>query len=76
MNMTGHQRRSAQSIWIVAVLNVVLVTVGLEFAGVTGAAAGTAASSLLWNLWLYRLVRRHVGVHPSIVDAVLHRTVA
>jgi O-antigen/teichoic acid export membrane protein len=76
MNMTGHQRRSAQSIWIVAVFNVVAVTAGLKLAGVTGAAGGTAVSSLLWNMWLYRLVRRHVGVRPSILDAVLHRTLA
>ena len=76
MKLTDNQRRSARSIWLVAVLNVAFVTFGLHLAGVTGAAAGTAASSLAWNLWLYRLVRRHVGVHPSIVDVVLGRRVA
>jgi O-antigen/teichoic acid export membrane protein len=61
---------------VAAQLNVGLVTAGIHLAGVTGAAAGTALSSLGWNLWLYRLVRRHVGIYPSIVDAMLHRPVA
>jgi O-antigen/teichoic acid export membrane protein len=75
MNLTDNQKRTARSIWIAAVLNIGFVTVGIEVAGVTGAAAGTALSSLIWNLWLYRLVRRHVGVAPSIVDAMLRRPV-
>jgi O-antigen/teichoic acid export membrane protein len=73
LKLTDNERRSARSIWIVASLNVVLVTVGLRFAGVTGAAAGTATSSFVWNMWLYRLVRRHVGVHPGIFDVLLGR---
>jgi O-antigen/teichoic acid export membrane protein len=76
MVTTDNQKRTAHSIWLAALLNVVLVSAGIHVAGVTGAAAGTALSSLGWNLWLYRLVRRHVGVYPSIVDAMLHRPVA
>jgi O-antigen/teichoic acid export membrane protein len=73
MNLTDNQTRTARSIWLAALLNVGFVTAGIETAGVAGAAAGTAVSSVVWNLWLYRLVRRHVGVAPSIVDAVLRR---
>lgn len=73
LKLTDNERRTAASLWIVAGLNVAAVLVGLRTAGVTGAAAGTAASSVAWNLWLYRLVRRHVGVHPSIVDALAGR---
>lgn len=76
MNMTDNQRRTARSIWVAALLNVAFVTTGIHVAGVSGAAAGTALSSVVWNLWLYRLVRRHVGIYPSIVDAALGRTVA
>ncbi len=76
LKLTDNERRSARSIWIVAALNVGLVSLGLHFAGVTGAAAGTATSSFIWNVWLYRLVRRHVGVHPSIVDVLLGRRLA
>lgn len=73
MSTTDNQGRTARSIWLAALANVVLVSVGVHVAGVTGAAAGTAISSLGWNLWLYRLVRRHVGIYPSIVDATLRR---
>jgi O-antigen/teichoic acid export membrane protein len=73
MMLTDNQKRSARTIWLAAALNLVLVTIGIHVGGVTGAAAGTALSSLAWNLWLYRLVRRHVGICPSIVDAVLRR---
>lgn len=73
MQLTDNQRRTARTIWLAAALNVVFVSTGIQVAGVSGAAAGTALSSLTWNLWLYRLARRHVGVYPSIVDALLHR---
>jgi O-antigen/teichoic acid export membrane protein len=75
MQLTDNQNRTVRSIWVAAALNILLVTAGIHVAGVTGAAAGTALSSLAWNLWLYRLVRRHVGVCPSIVDALLRRGV-
>jgi O-antigen/teichoic acid export membrane protein len=75
MATTDNQNRTARWIWVAALMNIVLVTGGIQLAGVTGAAAGTAVSSLLWNLWLYHLVRRHVGVYPSIVDAILRRPV-
>jgi O-antigen/teichoic acid export membrane protein len=73
MSTTDNQGRTARSIWIAAVVNVVLVAGGIRVAGVSGAAAGTAISTLAWNLWLYRLARRHIGIRPSIVDAMLHR---
>lgn len=73
MNLTDNQGRTARSIWLAALLNIVFVSVGIELAGVSGAAAGTAVSSVLWNLWLYRLMRRHTGLAPSIVDALLRR---
>lgn len=75
MQLTDNQTRTARAIWLAALLNVAFVGAGIHVAGVTGAAAGTALSSLAWNLWLYRLVRRHVGIYPSIVDALLGRRV-
>lgn len=71
MTMTGHQAVVGRSIWIAALTNLGLVLVGAHLWGVAGATAGTALSSLGWNLWLYHLVRRHVGVRASFVDAVL-----
>jgi O-antigen/teichoic acid export membrane protein len=75
MATTDNQNRTIRSIWLAALANVALVSAGVHLAGVSGAAAGTAISTLAWNLWLYRLVRRHVGVFPSIVDAMRRRPV-
>jgi O-antigen/teichoic acid export membrane protein len=76
MATTDNQLRSARWIWLAALANVAFVTTGLHVGGVSGAAAGTAISTLGWNLWLYRLVRVHVGVRASIVDAMLRRPAA
>jgi O-antigen/teichoic acid export membrane protein len=76
MQLTDNQTRTARTIWLAAALNVAFVLAGIHTAGLTGAAAGTALSSLAWNLWLYRLARRHIGIYPSIIDALLHRSPA
>lgn len=70
MTMTGHQDIVGRAIWPAAALNVALVIAATHLFGVPGAAAGTAISSLLWNLWLHRLVVRHTGMRVSFVDAI------
>ncbi|MCU1489109.1 MAG: polysaccharide biosynthesis protein, partial [Acidimicrobiaceae bacterium] len=76
MKLSGHQRQSVQAIVVFAAANVMLVLLGIHLGGITGAAAGTALSALCWNVWLYRLVRRHVGVFPGIFDVLLGRSPA
>lgn len=71
MTMTGHQAALGRTIWLAAAINVTLVLTGAHLFGVTGAAAGTALSSLGWNVWLHHLVVRHVGVRVSFLDALL-----
>jgi O-antigen/teichoic acid export membrane protein len=71
MSMTGQQDKVGRSIWPAAALNVALVIACTARWGVPGAAAGTALSSLGWNLWLYHLVRRHLAVRISVADALL-----
>lgn len=71
MSMTGHQDRVRRAIWPAAALNVALVIACTSWWGVAGVAAAAALSSLVWNTWLYHLVRRHVGVRVSFPDAVL-----
>ncbi len=71
MTMTGHQAAVGRTIWLAAAINVALVITGAHLFGVTGAAAGTALSSLGWNVWLHHLVVRHVGVRVSFLDALL-----
>lgn len=69
MNMTGHQNQALVVISTSAVVNVVLNWVGIPLFGITGAAMATAFSMALWNIWLYCLVVKHLGVRPSILDA-------
>lgn len=72
MIMTGHQLESAWVMAISAGVNVILNLVGIRWWGITGAAAATAISMALWNVWLYVLVVKRLKVRPSIVAAWLN----
>lgn len=69
MTMTGHQTQSAWVMSISALANFMLNLIGIHFFGIVGAALATALSMAMWNVWLYALVVRQLGVHPSILDA-------
>ena len=63
MNLTGHGRESAVVYGTAAGVNVALNLLLIPVMGMEGAAVATATSVILWNLWLFVLVRRKVGVH-------------
>ncbi len=63
MNLTGHGRQSAVVYGTAAAMNVLLNVLLIPRMGIEGAALATATSMALWNLWLFALVRRKVGVH-------------
>ncbi|MEM7794970.1 MAG: flippase [Cyanobacteria bacterium P01_C01_bin.118] len=69
MTMTGHQNQSVVVMAVAALVNVILNWVGIQLLGIVGAALATAFSMVLWNIWLYALVVRYLGVRPSIIDA-------
>jgi O-antigen/teichoic acid export membrane protein len=68
--MTGHHQQCARVVGCSAVLNVVLNWVGIPMFGILGAAIATAISMAVWNIWLYRLVVKYLGINPSIVGAL------
>lgn len=68
LTMTGHQNESAMVYGLCALLNVCLNGVGILLLGPLGAAFATALSMALWNVGLYRLVVRKLGVYPSVFD--------
>lgn len=68
MTMTEHQNQAARVMLIAALSNVILNWVGINFLGIIGAALATAFSMSLWNIWLYTLVVKQIGVFPSILD--------
>lgn len=63
MTLTGHGRQSAMVYGTAAGVNVVLDLLLIPIMGMEGAAVATAASMVLWNAWLFFLVRRNLGVH-------------
>lgn len=69
MTMTGHQNQCLVVMGLSALVNVALNFVGIHLFGIMGAAIATALSMVMWNVWLYALVVRNLGVRPSIVDA-------
>lgn len=62
MNLTGHGKRSAVVYGVAAALNVVLNAVLIPRYGIAGSAVATAVAMATWNVWLFLLVRRHLGI--------------
>ena len=69
MIMTGHQNETLVVMATSALVNVSLNFMGIHFLGIAGAALATAFSMAMWNIRLYGLVVRRLGVRPSILDA-------
>jgi O-antigen/teichoic acid export membrane protein len=73
LSMTGYQDDTARVYGITAVFNVALCYVGARVYGLTGAACATTFSMIVWNLWLYYLTRRRLGIHASILSFLAAR---
>lgn len=70
MNLTGHQDQSSRVFGWSALLNVVLNLMLIPRFGIEGAAVASAATMILWNVWLARLVRRNLNVDSSVLGAL------
>jgi O-antigen/teichoic acid export membrane protein len=70
LNMTGHHRDSARIYGISALLCIGGNLACVPVFGVTGAAATTLATTLVWNVWLHARVRQRLNVAASIVHHV------
>ncbi|MEM9502480.1 MAG: flippase [Cyanobacteria bacterium P01_E01_bin.43] len=68
MLMTTYQKQAAGVMAVSALANVILNWVCIHWFGILGAAIATALSMALWNIWLYVLVVKKLGVRPSILD--------
>jgi len=71
LNMTGRERLVVRALAVALILNI-----GLNFAlippfGSQGAAAATAMTLALWNLLLWRIVRRELGIDSTAYGAPL-----
>lgn len=70
MNMTGNQDQSAKVFGISAAINILLNIVGIYFYGAIGAAIATAISMVIWNMWLYILVKKNLNIDSSIFSTI------
>jgi O-antigen/teichoic acid export membrane protein len=72
--MSGHEREVAFISTACAMLNCVLCASLIPRWGTTGAAAGAAASLIIWNLWLVSRSRRRLGICPTIFARLVERS--
>lgn len=66
--MTDHEKTAAWIIVTSVVVNLLLSALGLVLFGLVGAAIASAVCMVGWNLAFLRIVRRRVGVDPSILS--------
>ena len=64
MSLTGHQDLSARVYGLSALVNVGLNALLIPIWGLLGAAVATMVAMVLWNVWLYGLVGRLLGIRP------------
>ncbi len=70
MIMSGHHREAARITGGIAVLNIVLNAILIPLLGIAGAAVATAISTAIWKYSLLLLVRRKLGMKPSVFGLV------
>ena len=66
MLLSGRQNTAARVYGWVALIHVALLAVLVPAFGTVGAAAATALTMSLWNIWLHTAVVREINIHPSI----------
>lgn len=74
LNMTGYERDAVKGVAIAAVCNVVLNAGMIPLLGRTGAALATAITLIIWNVVLWRMVRRRLGVDSSALGCFHDRS--
>lgn len=67
LNMTGHERVVSNTLWLTALLNILLNAALMPFYGMNGAAIATAITLVVWNVLLYREVRIRIGIRSVAI---------
>jgi O-antigen/teichoic acid export membrane protein len=65
LNMTGNERDTTKSAFAGAVTNVVLNVTLTPLWGMVGAAVATAATLIVWNMMMWYMVRKRIGIRTS-----------
>jgi O-antigen/teichoic acid export membrane protein len=64
--MTGHQLQAARILVVTVVLKIILNLTLIPMFQATGAAMATAVTMVAWNVCLYIVVRKNLGLEPTI----------
>jgi O-antigen/teichoic acid export membrane protein len=67
LSVTGHQHRCLAVFGSALIVAIVLVFALVPTFGIRGGAAAVFLVTLLWTVWLHRLVVVHIGIRPSIL---------
>jgi O-antigen/teichoic acid export membrane protein len=67
LNMSGHEREAFVWLVLVAMINIVLTIALIPSFGMFGAAWATAATTAIWGLASWHLVRKHIGVSGGLI---------
>jgi O-antigen/teichoic acid export membrane protein len=65
LNMTGHERDTAKAVAVAVAINIPMNLVLIPVLGINGAALATSASLLVWNILLWRAVKRHLALSST-----------
>jgi O-antigen/teichoic acid export membrane protein len=72
MILTGYEKQSAVILGWSALIIAVLDFLVIPAFGIIGAAFVSVLGYLLWNLWIYRLAVKHLGIRASVIDVIGH----
>lgn len=68
LNMTGHEKEVIWGIVISLIINVPLSLFLVPKFGMVGAASATGAAIIVWNLVLWVMVKRKIGINASVFN--------
>jgi O-antigen/teichoic acid export membrane protein len=66
LSVTGHQDRCLIVFGLGLIASVLLIFWLVPLYGIRGAAVSVFLVTIGWSVWLHQIVKRHVGVRPSI----------
>jgi len=63
LNMSGHEQETARGMIVATVLNVVLNLLLIPLWGINGSSLATSVSLIVWNVLLWRVVQKKLGIN-------------
>ncbi len=67
LNMVGLESKVAKTMSVAAICNIVLNFILIPIYGKNGAAIATLSSLLIWNIWLWHVAFKRLGINCSAI---------